>query len=358
MSNFYQPFYNSYIDLNKWTRDIINWHFNPDTGSPFWLKKRMELGFDPIKDIQTYEDLGMFDFFDDKELTRTAMVELIPKGFSLSNSQHIRIFETGGTLGSPKRIIDIEYRKSIAQWISYCLNRHDFPIGGNWLHLGPAGPHVIGHTTGTLSTLRNGLCFYIDIDTRWIKHCTRKGDMKHLEEYLEHVLTQAIHVINTQDISFLFTTPGLISRLAEKISLNNLKGVVLGGTHVTKLFHKVLREEILNDIPLCLVYGNTLMGVAPQSRFSATDGYNINHYGFFPNFQIEVVDPARPGQKVTYGDNGRVKINTLTKELFIPNLLERDEAVRIKGNDTFSWDGVANVRPLREMEEVIIEGVY
>lgn len=358
MNTMYQPFYNSYVDLDEYTRDIIRWHFNPDTGSPFWLNKRADLDFNPIKDILRYEDLGKFGFFDDGELARISMTDLIPKGFAGSHALPIRIFETGGTLGPPKRIIDIEYRKSIVEWFSYCLDLNHFPRDGNWLHLGPAGPHVVGHTTGGLSALRNGLCYYIDIDTRWVKHCVRKAYAAHLEEYFDHVLNQAIDVMETQEISFVFTTPRLISMLAEKKSLESMKGVVLGGTHVTKLFHKVLREEILHDIPLCIVYGNTLMGVAPQPEFRAEDGYDIHHYGLFPDFHIEVVDPDRPDQQVAYGQKGRIKINTLTKELFIPNMLERDEAVRIKGSDMFSWDGVANVSPLGEMKEEIVEGVY
>ena len=37
--------------LDQHTRDIVQWHFGPDTGSNFWLEKTKTLDFDPLKDI-------------------------------------------------------------------------------------------------------------------------------------------------------------------------------------------------------------------------------------------------------------------------------------------------------------------
>ena len=43
---------------------------------------------------------------------------------------------------------------------------------------------------------------------------------------------------------------------------------------------------------------------------------------------IEVVDPDEPTRVVEYGETGRVRLTTLTKEFFMPRFLERDEAER------------------------------
>ena len=43
---------------------------------------------------------------------------------------------------------------------------------------------------------------------------------------------------------------------------------------------------------------------------------------------IEVVDFDDPTKVVDYGQTGRVKLTTLTKEFFIPGFLERDEGER------------------------------
>ena len=38
--------------LDAHVREIVQWHFNPETGSPFWLEKAKTLGFDPRKEAQ------------------------------------------------------------------------------------------------------------------------------------------------------------------------------------------------------------------------------------------------------------------------------------------------------------------
>ena len=38
--------------LDEHVREIIQWHFDPDKGTPFWLEKTKELGFDPRKDVK------------------------------------------------------------------------------------------------------------------------------------------------------------------------------------------------------------------------------------------------------------------------------------------------------------------
>ena len=43
---------------------------------------------------------------------------------------------------------------------------------------------------------------------------------------------------------------------------------------------------------------------------------------------IEVVDPDNPTRIVGYGETGRVRLTTLTREFFMPRFLERDEAER------------------------------
>ena len=59
-----------------------------------------------------------------------------------------------------------------------------------------------------------------------------------------------------------------------------------------------------------------------------------------------------------YDARGRVELTTLTRELFLPRFLERDEAVRRRSRGPYAWDGVGEVRPFGAMEKNIVEGVY
>jgi hypothetical protein len=73
---------------------------------------------------------------------------------------------------------------------------------------------------------------------------------------------------------------------------------------------------------------------------------------------IEVVDPDNPKQLVDYGDTGRVRLTTLTKEFFVPRFLERDSAEREAPCAKYPWDGVRNVRPFSRFGTTVVEGVY
>jgi hypothetical protein len=78
----------------------------------------------------------------------------------------------------------------------------------------------------------------------------------------------------------------------------------------------------------------------------------------WPRASIEVVDPDEPTRVVEYGDTGRVRLTTLTKEFFMPRFLERDEAERERPCQKYPWDGVRNVRPFSRFQKNVVEGVY
>jgi hypothetical protein len=73
---------------------------------------------------------------------------------------------------------------------------------------------------------------------------------------------------------------------------------------------------------------------------------------------IEVVDPNEPRKVVEYGQLGRVRLTTLTKEFFMPRFLERDEAIRRPPCEKYPWDGAGDVRPFSGFAVPIVEGVY
>jgi hypothetical protein len=73
---------------------------------------------------------------------------------------------------------------------------------------------------------------------------------------------------------------------------------------------------------------------------------------------LEIVDFQDSDRVVDYGQTGRVKLTTLTKEFFVPGFLERDEGEREKPYIKYPWDGVSGVRPFHETAEATTVGVY
>jgi hypothetical protein len=73
---------------------------------------------------------------------------------------------------------------------------------------------------------------------------------------------------------------------------------------------------------------------------------------------VEVVDFDDENKVVEYGQTGRVKLTTLTKEFFMPGFLERDEGEREPPDEKYPWDGVSGVRPYRGFASSTTVGVY
>jgi len=194
------------------------------------------------------------------------------------------------------------------------------------------------------------------------KKLVKAGDMAQMERYKQHVVEQALTLLKAHDgIRCLFTTPKLLEALSEKVSLPKLgiKGVFCGGTEMTPQFHRFAVEELLGpDVYFAPTYGNTLMGLAVHRPRQAGDNWDIVYYPPAPRAMMEVVDPNDHGKLVGYGETGRVRLTTLTKEFFMPRFPERDEAEREPPCEAYPWDGVRNVRPFSGFASTVVEGVY
>jgi hypothetical protein len=100
------------------------------------------------------------------------------------------------------------------------------------------------------------------------------------------------------------------------------------------------------------------MGLAASAPSGPHNGYKIAYYAPQPRAVIEVVDFDDPNRRVGYGESGRVKLTTLTKEFFVPGFLERDEGEREPPCEQYPWDGISGVRPYRGVAESTTVGVY
>jgi len=344
--------------LDAHVREIVHWHFSPETGTPFWLDFASRLDWDPRKEVRTYEDLDRFGFFQDEWLRGGPVRRWVPKAYA---NRPVHIFETGGSTGVPKSRISIEDFRIDYEIFSDTLPDEFFPRGSDWLMVGPSGPRRLRLAVEHLAQHRGGISFCLDLDPRWVIKLIKARQMDQVEAYKRHVIDQALTLLKAHDtIRCLFITPKLLEALADKISLRKagITGIFCGGTEMTPQFHRWVREEVLDGIFFAPTYGNTLMGLAVHKPFDIADNYAIIYYPPIPRAVLEVVDPEHPTQLVPYGQTGRVRLTTLTKEFFVPRFLERDEAEREPPCDAYPWDGVRNVRPFAKLQASVTEGVY
>ena len=137
-----------------------------------------------------------------------------------------------------------------------------------------------------------------------------------------------------------------------------ITGIFSGGTEFTPQWNRFAHEELLDGAYMTPTYGNTLMGLAASVPSGPHNDYKITYHAPQPRAVIEVVDFDNPEHVVEYGQTGRVKLTTLTKEFFMPGFLERDEGEREPPCDAYPWDGISGVRPYRGFAATTTVGVY
>ncbi len=344
--------------LDAHVRDLIQWHFSPETGCPFWLDYAAHLDFDPRQRIRGYDDLTLLGHFQDEWLRGGPVRRWLPKGLA---GQPIYVFETGGSTGLPKCRINVHDFQTDYEMFSDSLSDATFPPGSDWLMLGPTGPRRLRLAVEHLAQHRGGIAFHVDLDPRWVNRLVGLGKHHELEAYKAHVIDQGLKILRAHDgIRCIFTTPKLLEALCEKVSLAKLgiSGIFCGGTEMNAQFHRFAREELVPGIDFVPTYGNTLMGLACCKPFDPRDDYAITYYPPHPRAVFELVDPDDPSRPVDYGDTGRVMLTTLTREFFMPRFLERDEGERAAPIEPYPWDGVSNLRLFTRFEDSVVVGVY
>jgi hypothetical protein len=268
--------------LDAWVRELMAWHFDPATGSEFWLEFAAKAGWDPRKEVRGYADLDKFDFFQDEWLREGAVRRWLPKGLV---GRPVSVFETGGSTGRPKARINIDDFRVDYEMFSDTLPDEFFPKGADWLSIGPSGPRRLRLAVEHLAQHRGGICFMLDLDPRWVIKLLKWQELDMFEKYKKHVIDQAVVLLKAHPtIKCLFTTPKLLEALCERVSLkkHGITGIFCGGTEMTPQFHRFAVEELVEGAYFAPTYGNTLMGLASHRETGPAEGWAIVFYRTAP----------------------------------------------------------------------------
>ncbi|BBZ42518.1 AMP-binding protein [Mycobacterium conspicuum] len=345
-------------DAEAYLRAAMAWHFGEDTGSPFWLRTAPTLNFNPLTDVKTSTDLRLFPNLL-SELRTVPVEDLIPRGYG-SRPPVPQIFESGGTTGAPKRTVQLpDWVAQIVDWQTEDFASGGFRRGQGFLCLMPSGPHGVGYFSRMVSERLGSIFHAIDIDPRWVKKLAARDAAAEVAAYVDHVVEQAVFVLQTQHVANLHTTPPLLEAIARNdrvVDLVNAKirYLLLSGAHVDVDTLDLLRD-IFPDTTITMAFGSTMVLSQAVTR---VEGDTFIFDPRTPYVVFWVIDPDT-GEPMPYGQRGQVVMNHISKGMFIPNNLERDEAIRMPGPAGQFSDSVSEVRPVASFEgEAVIEGVY
>lgn len=346
----------------EFIRAAMQWHFDPTTGSAFWLERAKSLDFDPRRDIKNIEDLALFPNIVN-ELRDVRIEDLIPQGYG-SHPDITGIYESGGTTGLPKRIIILhDWFELMATQMSSKLDAHEMPRAVNWLNIIPSGPHIVGDIFKQQAIKRGGVMFTIDMDPRWVKKRLAQRLVEEANAYTEHLIEQAAFALRTQNVGIIMTTPSMLERIARHDDLvevinQKVKGIIWSGMHMDADTRHLLQTMVFPNVKFVGVYGSTLIGGGFPERSGLSLDDRCIFDPFSPFITFRVVN-ATTGHTVDYGEQGQVVMNYVNKNMFLPNNLERDLAIRVKPLVGQVGDAVADISFIGNLGDAeLIEGVY
>ena len=201
----------------------------------------------------------------------------------------------------------------------------------------------------------------IDIDPRWVKKLAARNAAAEVAAYVDHVIEQAVFILQTQNVANMHATPPLLEAIARNdqvVDLVNdkIRYLLLSGAHVDADTLDLLRD-IFPDTTITMAFGSTMVLSQAVTRID-DDAETFVFDPRSPYVVFWVIDPDT-GDQVPYGEPGQVVMNHISKGMFIPNNLERDLAIRRPGPATQIGDSVCAVRPVNIFDgEAVIEGVY
>ena len=345
------------IDTSEHLREILDLHFDPVWGAPYWLHADRDLGFDPRREIETVGDLNRFPAFPLHELASRPVTDFIPRRYHDQLSGFVTA-ETGGATGAPKCTAyhPDDFHGAFIAPFTHAAELLHFPRDRHWLFVGPSGPHVIGKAARYCAAALGSIDpFSVDFDPRWVRKLPQ-GSLGRTR-YLEHVLEQALRVTAVQDIGVLFSTPPVLEALGQRMpaeAREQIAGIHLGGMAPEPGFWERLGAAFPHAVTLS-GYGNSLAGVCPE--VSVRVGEQPVYVAHGARLIVDV--RTEPGES-----RGPVCFHRLDRACFLPHVVEGDEGERCEVDSAeavalgFHTGGIRDPRPATRYQAKRQEGLY
>ncbi len=348
-------------------RDVLAIHFDPENGSPYWLDRASELGFDPRVEVKCVADLARLGTMDPTDIATRGLEEFLPRPL-LDRKGELIVAQTGGTLGQPAwtAYLENEFREAFVDPFVVAAKHVEFPAGGTWLYVGPSGPHIIDRAADAIARSTGSMTpFSVDFDPRWARKLVTASFAS--KRYLQHIVDQALAILKSQAITILFSTPVVIRSLADSMPSEHrdrIRGVHYGGMAITSGEMKSVQREAFPNAVHLSGYGNTLFGCCLELGVAV--GRELTYYPHGDRILFGVLDEQAGGAGDPIygrvGATGPLVFSRLDETVLLINVLERD-CVRLcdpptKAPAGFWLMGVASPTPRVEHRNLASVSLY
>lgn len=342
---------NEKFDLDGYICELMELHFDPKEGTPYWLEKQEKTGINYRKEITSVDDLYKLGFANEPDgteiMSKAPTRYFVPKKILREEMTKLIPGETTGTRTRKYPVWHENYMNEVISSSDFVLDLYNVPRNIDWLSVRPSG--LLGRWFEGLARLRGGFCYLMPVDGILGKKVLASGDKNKIEEMFGHIFKEMMRKSKIEKIGVTMNLPVALFNLSEQMDISNLKCILWGGapfpiTHPSEWKGEVESFKALKglykEIILGGFYGNGLFG----PLWYLSDGSNrLNYYSILEQYIIpEVINPETE-EKVRYGERGQLVFTALRKE-FLLRWKERDAANRIYPKH--NHDGIQNVGPL------------
>jgi hypothetical protein len=344
--------------------EILALHFHPHHGSRYWLARQESLGFDVCDRVRSVGDLSLLGLMESHQLSQQSVWDFVPQGMQQDRSQFLTA-ETGGTTGDP--VPTVYFRKDFeAAFVLPFVEvakQINFPSGGEWLFVGPTGPHIIGKAQRRLAEEMGAPDpWCVDFDPRWVKRLT-PGSFA-AKRYVDHVIDQSAAILRRETISVLFTTPPILQRIGQLLTdseREQISGVHYGGMALSAEKINDFREQFPQAVHLS-GYGNTLFGCALE--VADTQRHSVDYFPRGPRLLFDVLCNAEDQtEKQAEEKYGQLVFHRFDRSLLLVGMKERDWATLIPPSESARQaglirPGIRNPGPPVQTQSKLRLGIY
>ncbi|MFB6299723.1 MAG: hypothetical protein ABEH65_05630 [Halobacteriales archaeon] len=345
------------VDIETYLQTVMELHFHPEYGTPYWLDRESELGFDPRTDITSVEDLSKFPEADEEVLRSSEFRYVTPQYYDVTN---LDISNSSGTTGQKKSMpYGRPVTEDMAEWYAWHVDQRS-STDGDWFAIGPYGLYE-RHLVSAANACGQA-CHFVGIEPKRLKKQARvlqemtsgvggfmrslpdlKSGLKGIPRF-EATLQAAGDIVASQSFTHFASGVGIPQRLHPKLETRgptdpkDVETLLLSGGHIPA----EEREELASLYPnasIVPMYATSFTG-------ACIDHPDTDHVAYYPMAPSAFLDVVSDGEPVSVGERGRTVIHRVGADFLWPMQVERETARREPARAPFEWNGIAEIQPL------------
>jgi hypothetical protein len=352
------PHLSTSVSVEQYLRAVMDLHFHPEHGTPYWLDRVDELDFDPRSDVRSIEDLHRFPPADEAALRDAELRYLTPDYYDVTD---LDVSNSSGTTGRKK---SMPYGRPVtadmAAWYAWHVAQRS-PTDGDWLVIGPYGLYE-RHLVSAANECGQA-CHFVGIEPKYLKE--QAGALQQLTSGVggfvrglprlpaalkglvrfDATLAAAEDLVASQPVRHIASGVGIPQRLHSMLEARgptdpeDVETLLLSGGHVPEERRELL-AELYPNASIVPMYATSFTGAC----IDHPDTDHVAYYPMAPSAFLTVAD--EDGELVDAGERGRTVINRVGADFLWPMQIERETARREPPREPFGWGGIADIRPL------------